>query len=267
MVSKNYKYHHLGLQVHLFEIFTSKNAFSGLFIVDRFSILIVNSGYLYVEINSRNISMYLNDLIVIPKKATYKILMMSEQLRICQLSFTTEFIFENSIKRPHIGYFEFFVTQYPPKISLKNKEALRIIDLFKLMDSTARSSNKHLFRKEALLFSFNLLLYELAGIYNKRYEQISLRHTGREKLVLQFFKILEINFRKQHDVKFYADVLCITSGYLTKTIKAVTNKTAKQFIEEAIILEIKILLQNNDVTISSIVEEYAAPQKTYNFLL
>lgn len=111
-----------------------------------------------------------------------------------------------------------------------------------MLDSTARSSNKHLFRKEALLFSFNLLLYEPAGIYNKRYEKISQRHTGKVKLVLQFFKISEINFRKQYDVKLYADVLCITSGDLTKTIKTVTNRTEKQFIEEAIILEIKILL-------------------------
>jgi hypothetical protein len=53
--------------------------------------------------------MSLNDLIVIPKKTTYKVLMMIEQLQICQLAFTKEFIFENSIKRPHIGYFDFLL--------------------------------------------------------------------------------------------------------------------------------------------------------------
>ena len=42
---------------------------------------------------------------------------------------------------------------------------------------------------------------------------------------------------------FYADKLCITSKYLTMVIKETSGKSAKDWIVEYIILEIKALLK------------------------
>lgn len=130
-----------------------------------------------------------------------------------------------------------------------------LIDLFKLLNSKVLRSSIHIFKNETILFSFNLLLYELAGMYHRYSWHITVKHTKKEKLVMQFIKILEINCRKQHSVKFYADTLLVTTDHLSKTVKQVTEKTAKQFIEQAIILEAKILLQNNHLTILYITEE------------
>lgn len=255
LVNKNSKYHHIGLQVYIFESFTSKIAFNELLVEDRFSILIVNFGSLCIQINNRKIDLSANELIVIPKRAICEILIMSDQLQICQLSFTSEFAFQNSIRWPHIGYFEFFITQKSSKIFLKNKEILLLIDLFKSLHSKALSSSTNIFKNEILLFSFNLLLYELAGIYQKYSWHIPVKHSRKEKLVMEFFKLLEMNCRKQHSAKFYADTLRVTTGYLTRIVKEVTEKTAKQCIEEAIVLEAKILLQNKHLTILYITEE------------
>ncbi|MDG2432875.1 helix-turn-helix domain-containing protein [Flavobacterium sp.] len=263
MVSKKAKYFNEGLQVTFFEVIYFKSALRQLLIFERISILLVNDGFISFEINHRKMSISRNDILVIPKRTIVEILTISNPLKICQLSFTSEFTFENSLKKPYIGYFEFFITKYPPALALKNKEFLRVIELFKLLDSKAKSSNKNLFKREGLLFSFNLLLYELAGIYNKYYHHIPVMHTGKEKLVLQFFSVLEINCRSQHHVQFYADALFITPGHLTKTVKVVTTKTAKQFIEEALILEIKIVLQNNELTIARIIEELQFPSASF----
>lgn len=255
MVNKKSKYNHSGLEVHLHENFTSKISFNELFKLDRFSILIVNSGSLSLQINNRKVHLFGNELIVIPKRAACEILIMSDQLQICYLSFTTEFAFLNSIRRPYIGYFDFFIAQFTPKIFLKNKEVILLVDLFKLLNSKVLSSSKHIFINETLLFGFNLLLYELAGIYCRSSCQVCIRHSSKENLVMQFFKTLEMNCKQQHSVKFYADTLHVTTGHLTKTVKEITQKTAKQFIEDAIVLEAKILLQNNHLTILYITEE------------
>jgi len=255
LVSKNSKYRHLGLQICIFESFTSKIAFSELLMLDRFSILIVNSGSLSIRINDREVTVFENELLVVPIRSPCEILIMSDQLQICLLSFTPEFAFENSIRRPHIGYFEFYITKLSSKIFLKNKDVAILIDLFKLLNSKVLRSSIHIFKNETILFSFNLLLYELAGMYHRSSWHIPVKHTQKEKLVMQFITILEMNCRKEHSVKFYADTLLVTTDHLSKPVKQVTEKTAKQFIEQDIILEAKILLQNNHLTILYITED------------
>lgn len=255
MASKKSKYYPLGLQVYIFETYTSRNAVMDLLAVDRFSVLVINAGALGIQINNRKIHLFINELIVIPKRSTCEILIMSSQLQICLLSFSSEFAFDNSIKWPHIGYFEYFTTQYVSKIFLKKKEMIPLIDLLKLVDSKAKSSNKHIFKKETLLLSFNLFLYELARAYYISSWYSNVKHSSTERLVIHFFRLLELNSRKQHSVKFYADTLHVSSGHLTKIVKHVTEITAKQCIENAIILEAKILLQNNDLSILYISEE------------
>ncbi|KFF17754.1 helix-turn-helix domain-containing protein [Flavobacterium hydatis] len=255
MVNKNSKYRHPGLQVYILEKFISKIALSELLKIDHFSILLVNLGALNLQINNRKIDLATNDLIIIPKQAICEIDFISDQLQISQISFTLDFAFENSIRWPHIKHFEFFITQISSQILLKKKEVTQIIDLLTLINSKIVRNNAHVYKKEILIFSFNLLLYELAGIYHRSSCHLSIKHPRKEALVIQFFKILEMNCRKQHHVKFYADDLHITAGHLTKIVKKVTQKTAKEFITQSIVLESKILLQDNQLTILYIIEE------------
>lgn len=253
--SRKSKYYPLGLQIYVFKTLSSRIAIMELLIVDRFSVLMINSGALGIQINNQKIHLFINEIIVIPKRSNCEILIMSSQLQICLLSFSSEFAFDNSTKWPHIGYFEYFTAQYVSKIFLKKKDITPLIDLLKLVDSKAKNSNKHIFKKEILLLSFNLFLYELARAYYISSWYSNVKHSSTEKLVIQFFRLLELNCRKQHSVKFYANTLHVSSGHLTKIVKHVTEITAKQCIENAIILEAKILLQNNDLTILYISEE------------
>lgn len=255
LINKNSKYSSFGLEVHIDKILISKNSYQELFKGDCFSILIVNAGSLSIQINDTNIHLYVNELIVIPKRSSCKILSCMDQLQISVASFSSTFIFKNSIRRPYAGYFEFFVTRVSTKVSLKSKDAQLLIDLFKLIDNKSRISNKHIFKNEVLLFSFNLMLYELAGVYSRYAGHIKIKHTRKETIVMQFLRLLEINCKTQHGVTFYADALYITTGHLTKTVKEVTDKTTKQCIEEALILEIKILLQDENLTLLQIMEE------------
>jgi len=255
LISKNSKYSPPDLVVYYHKNIPSKVLFRELLQLNCFSILIVNFGYFCIKIQNIGIHLLRNELIVIPTRTSCEILDMSYPLQISLVSFPSTFIFENSIRRPFVGYFEFFITKSPAKISLKSRDAVVLIDLFKLLDDKRRISDVHIFKKEVLLFSFNLLLYELAGIYNRYSWQIKVCHTRKEIVVMQFFAILELNCKQQHNVKFYADALFITTGHLTKTVKEVTDKTTKQFIDEALVLEAKILLQNENLTILHILEE------------
>lgn len=87
-----------------------------------------------------------------------------------------------------------------------------------------------------LFFGGRFVLYE-----------ISLRLKSGEHFVLRI-----IHFKENKDVAFYADKLCITSKYLTMVIKETSGKSAKDWIVEYIILEIKALLKNTNLNIQEI---------------
>lgn len=255
MTFRKLKYNPLGIKIYLFETFTSRISFKEVLEADQFTVLLINDGAVCIEINSKKIHMFINELIVIPKRTACEILIMSNKLQICQLSFTSEFALKNSIRWPHIGYFEYFIAQDTSKIYIKHKEVELLINLFQLINSKIRSSNKTPYKEETILLSFNLFLYDLARIYYRSPWHENIKHPGNEKIVIHFFKLLELNCRKEHSVKFYADALNVTGGHLNRTMKQVTDITAKQCIENAIILEAKILLQNNELNILHISEE------------
>ena len=255
MAHRDSKYHQSQeLKVSFFRKCTLDTLSGNLFNTGYFSIVLVNSGTLNIQLNGMTKQLRAYELIVISAKAFCKVLSIRDKLQVFIVSFTSEFAFKNSIRKSHIGYFEFFITKFPPKIYLKNKEASLIINLFELLDNNRKS--RYLFQREKLLFSFNLLVYEIAAMYF-RYSRHTgvISHTKKEKLVIRFFKLLEANCRKQHQTAFYADALFVTRHHLGRTVKEVTGKTAKQFIEEAIVMEAKILLQNDNLTISEIIEE------------
>ncbi|XDZ54226.1 helix-turn-helix domain-containing protein [Flavobacterium tructae] len=255
MVSKKTKYRTFGLHVCIFKTFISKTAFSKLFNANHYSILIVNSGSFSIQVEDSAVTVFENELLVVPIQSLCEILIMSEQLQICLVSFTSEFVFENSIRIQRVGYFDFYIRKLPSKIWIKSKDVQHLIFLFEQLHRKTRKSNKQIFKEEGLRLSFNLFLYVVAERYSRYFQQLNNNYTIKEKLVLQFFEILEMNCRKHHNVKYYAETLSMTPDNLTKIIKEFTGKTAKRFIIEAVILEAKNLLRSDNLYISNIREE------------
>ncbi len=220
-----------------------------------FSILLVNSGNLTILVNEIEYVLYAKDFFVVPLTASFKILHMEKEIKGTLISFTSEFLFKNSIRKPNIGFFEIFILNAPTKAVLKDDQVSMFSDLFILLRKMKYKINHHAFYDDIQLLSFNLLLYLIAGLFDKNPYDVRVKYTKKEKLVFRFLEILDLNCTKQHGVKFYSDALFISSGHLGKIVKQVTNKTIKQLIKEAVLLEAKILLQNDDLTILQIIEE------------
>lgn len=71
-------------------------------------------------------------------------------------------------------------------------------------------------------------------------------------LLQGFYKLLESNFRTQRNVKFYADQLRVSVNYLSFYCKGITRVTAKEAIDERIVLESKRLLLGSNLSIKEI---------------
>lgn len=102
------------------------------------------------------------------------------------------------------------------------------------------------------------LLYQLAYFSAKSYisqDLVANLPAGRSRklnYVHEFIRIVEQNFRRERNVAFYADSLCITPKYLSLLVKEVTGHSAASIIDQYVITEAKNMLRFSGDTIQQV---------------
>lgn len=83
------------------------------------------------------------------------------------------------------------------------------------------------------------------------------------RLFNSFCKLVTEHCYAQHEVKFYADKLCITPYYLSKITARIAETTPKRLIDWQIVMEIKHLLTATDLTIKEIADRFHFDSTSY----
>lgn len=73
-----------------------------------------------------------------------------------------------------------------------------------------------------------------------------------ESLTLQFVAAIEKHYRKQHEVQFYAKLLCVTPKYLSTCVKKASGSPANQWINRYIMRDAKNMLAFGNLPIKEI---------------
>ena len=68
---------------------------------------------------------------------------------------------------------------------------------------------------------------------------------------------------QEREVAFYADKLCISTRFLSTIVRSVARSSAKEFIDRAVILEIKMMLQSTDLSVQEIAYRLRFPDQSY----
>jgi AraC family transcriptional regulator, transcriptional activator of pobA len=92
--------------------------------------------------------------------------------------------------------------------------------------------------------------------------------TGSENLpvsdvIRQFIDMLDLHFPKEHSVKFYADQLSMHPNHLNSLVKKQTGMSAKESIQNRILLEIKYLLHSTKLPIKEIANQMGFNDPNY----
>ena len=121
--------------------------------------------------------------------------------------------------------------------------------------------SEHGLRRVDLLRAYWVaLLYEVDGVYeppslDSRSRSVSLTHRFRELLVA--------NVTTHHRVTDYAAALNITPNHLNKVVKQTTGKSPTRWIDEALVIEAKVLLYQTDFTIGEVAAEVGISDPSY----
>lgn len=83
------------------------------------------------------------------------------------------------------------------------------------------------------------------------------------ELFNRFMMLMERDYKLSRDVNYYADLMHITSKYLTNIVRQVAGHTPKTIIDQYVILQLKMQLQRSSQSIKEIAWEYHFTDVSY----
>ena len=101
----------------------------------------------------------------------------------------------------------------------------------------------------------NFLLLQITEIFHSQNVHPAGRVKHSDALFRLFRKLLAENYRKEHELQFYADSLHISQTYLSRVIRQISGKTVNNYIAEALYTDAGRLLVFTDLTVKEIAEQ------------
>lgn len=111
---------------------------------------------------------------------------------------------------------------------------------------------ENMFRKQLIRSVLNTMFLEVCNMLLMKSQSTGKTEDVRNEMFTKFMKHVELNFKKERTIQFYAEKAHLTPKYFSSIIFRLTGKHAKVWIDEYVILEIKALLKSTNFTIQQI---------------
>lgn len=198
-----------------------------------------------------------NSIITMSPQVIKNWFVISEDFNILSILFTKSFFIKIFSNQNYFNHFKFFDQNVKHVNTFSKEETGIIIDLFeKIKEHTLQDQP---YQEEILVSYINILLFEYQKIFEKNDNINNVKFTRNQQIVEAFKELVNVHFKKERSVKFYAEKLFITTKHLTEIVKLETGKTSRFWIDEMVILESKILLSNQSLQVSQIAETLHFP--------
>jgi AraC-like DNA-binding protein len=138
-----------------------------------------------------------------------------------------------------------------PVQTLERTEFQLLLDILERLRRNLRQKD-HFFYKSMILNEVRNFIMELFNIGIQKTHAVPTEISYIEDLVLRFMKLLATRGKEWYEVSDYSTELCVTPVYLSRTVKAINNRSAIEWIHEARIAESKILLRNPNYTVQDV---------------
>ncbi|AEW00516.1 AraC family transcriptional regulator [Niastella koreensis] len=175
----------------------------------------------------------------------------TDLLKMDVIFFKDTFLLEHHVDPLFLTKFDFFENNERPTLLLKEPfltKYSKIFDLFQLTQTTSDFHQPQIIR--AYIFA---LIYEIDGYY-RQHASAEPAVQNAHPLFTKFRQLLRRHYMQEHKLDFYAGQLHLTPKSLSAAIKKYTGKPAGKWIDDAVILEAKVLLQNKALTVSQVSE-------------
>ena len=113
----------------------------------------------------------------------------------------------------------------------------------------------HRFRRELVMTMLKALIIDMSNIIY-RFQQVGEAGQTRAEVIFRdFIQTVEKHYRTERRVSWYAQQLCITSKYLSETVRTVSRRTPSDWIDSYVTRELRVMLRNSTMSIKQIADE------------
>jgi AraC family transcriptional regulator, transcriptional activator of pobA len=164
------------------------------------------------------------------------------------LLFNIDFFLQNNFSHQFIANKKILTSSIQPYIHLSDDQVEEVTRIFEsLLDEKKRKEN---INNELVAVK----ILELLIIGERLFEQATSLDVALPfaDIIKRFVDLLEVNFAKEHSVRFYAEQLAIHPNHLNALIKKHTGISAKESIQNKLLLETKYLLHSTKLPIKQI---------------
>lgn len=234
---------------------------SNQFIFDGFVISLIDNEEVEVEINGKNYHSNSRTLMFLPPQSFINIRKSPTSLHNKQTIITSLDMIMN-MPTP-IDTEIINLSRRNPIVEINQQEFNLLQQYFNHINYTYQAKT-NTYRKEIITSLLYAMTLEITNILDTKIMPSPLKN---EVLSDHFFLLLAKHYKTEHSVSFYADKMALTPKYLTTAIKRITGKSILTWINNAIIIEIKIQLKTTDKTILQISEElnFSTPSAMIQF--
>lgn len=145
-------------------------------------------------------------------------------------------------------------------LPLKEEEARCVDQFYQTIWQTLQTKG---WQREAVRHVVFALFHYLSCLLQEQmlYEE---KHQSRQEYIFnQFIQLVNQYANRERNVSFYADKLCLTPRYLNSLIRQASSRTVMDWINEAVIIEAKVLLKYSDKLIYQIADELNFPNTSF----
>ena len=107
------------------------------------------------------------------------------------------------------------------------------------------------------------LMHLYDGAYRRHTDLLQASRSREQSIFDRFIYLVNQHVAGEHQMKFYAEKLCLTERYLGTVVRQASGLTAKEWIDRALITRIKVELRHTNKTILQISEELSFPNPSF----
>lgn len=174
----------------------------------------------------------------------------NENLKAYQILFTQDFIIKYyDEKQVFNSQLIFNDAIYSPKFQLTESQITEIIDIAQNLDFEYHDTLDDEYKSPIIRSGLHVLLMKLERF---KQQQVPLKMDANYTDFFRFKNLVDEKCFKTRNVSDYCNELNINQKRLNLLTKSILNKTAKEFIDDRTVLEIKRLLSNTNSPIKEI---------------
>jgi AraC-like DNA-binding protein len=213
----------------------------------HFTVLLLIEGKVEAKVNHIGYELHAGDVFFIPPSAIRQLDWDEQTTHFRSMLFSLAFLQESGIFGKYYNLSEFL--KFGMKSDVIPRNSLKIVyELTYIIENSISNEKNNNGNIEVIKNLFRAVLIKLKPYF----QEPQFEGKTFSNLIYKFIEILNINYKSKRELSFYAERLFVNEKYLSQLLKKKLGKTARQLVTDMVIMEAKILLDEQVLSVKQI---------------